>query len=58
MWYVGGSDPHLLEAARRENRLDQFPGNHSPLFTPLIEPTLTVGIEALLTPSLEWLASS
>jgi amidohydrolase len=56
MWYVGGSDPNLLEAARREGRLDQFPGNHSPLFAPIIEPTLSVGIEALLTTSLAWLA--
>jgi amidohydrolase len=56
MWYVGGSDPNLLEAARREGRLDQLPGNHSPLFAPLIEPTMSVGIEALLTTSLAWLA--
>ena len=56
MWYVGGSDPNLIEAARRENRLDQFPGNHSPLFAPVIEPTMSVGIEALLTSSLAWLA--
>jgi len=55
MWYVGGSDPNLLEAARREGRLDQFPGNHSPLFAPVIEPTMSVGIEALLTTSLAWL---
>jgi amidohydrolase len=56
MWYVGGSDPNLLEAARLEGRLDQFPGNHSPLFAPVIEPTMSVGIEALLTTSLVWLA--
>ena len=56
MWYVGGSDPNLIEAARREGRLDQFPGNHSPLFAPVIEPTMSVGIEALLTTSLAWLA--
>lgn len=56
MWYFGGADPNLIEAARRENRLDQFPGNHSPLFAPIIEPTMSVGIEALLTTSLAWLA--
>ncbi len=55
-WYIGGADPNLLQAARREGRLDQFPGNHSPLFAPIIEPTMSVGIEALLTTSLTWLS--
>ncbi len=55
-WYIGGADPNLLQAAEREGRLDQFPGNHSPLFAPVIEPTLSVGIEALVTTSLTWLS--
>ena len=33
-----------------EGRLDSLPGNHSPHFAPVIEPTLSTGIETLTVP--------
>ena len=50
-WFLGGSDPALftgvttVEEAR--TIVDGLPSNHSPLFAPVIEPTLRTGISAL-----------
>jgi hippurate hydrolase len=33
----------------------RFPSNHSPEFAPVIEPTLRVGIEAMLGAASAWL---
>ncbi|WP_268245878.1 hypothetical protein [Streptomyces chryseus] len=38
-----------------EGDIDRLPANHSPHFAPLIEPTLSTGIEALVVASLIWL---
>jgi len=54
-WYFGGLDPERVRAAEKEGRLDEIPSNHSPLFAPVIEPTLTVGVEALISSALTWL---
>ena len=40
-----------------EGRLDSLPGNHSPYFAPVIEPTLTTGIQALTLAARTWLAA-
>ena len=56
-WFWGGLDPETVITAMQENRFDQLPGNHSPFFAPLIEPTLSTGVEALTLAALTWLGT-
>lgn len=55
-WFWGGSDPDVFKQAAQTAK--PVPGNHSPLFAPLIEPTLTTGVEALTSAALELLATA
>jgi hippurate hydrolase len=55
-WFVGGSDPAAYFAAMQEGRLHELPSNHHPAFAPLLQPTLTNGIEAMLSAAGAWLA--
>jgi amidohydrolase len=61
-WLLGGADPALFAAARgREElmaRVAQLPSNHSPLYAPVIEPTLSVGVGALVSAARTWLPVS
>jgi amidohydrolase len=58
-WFLGGSDPALftgvttIEEAR--DIVDGLPSNHSPLFAPVIEPTIRTGVNALTTAARTWL---
>jgi len=58
-WLLGGADPALfgqaesLEAARAV--VASLPSNHSPLYAPVIEPTLQTGITALACAARTWL---
>ena len=54
-WYFGGLDPEYLRKAEQEDRLMEIPSNHSPMFAPVIEPTLTTGVNALVASALSWL---
>jgi hippurate hydrolase len=55
-WFVGGADPDAYAAAEQAGRLDvDIPANHSPLFAPAIEPTLTCGVRAMTAAALDWL---
>ncbi|MFC1438559.1 amidohydrolase [Streptacidiphilus sp. N1-10] len=54
-WFWGGLDPETVITAMQEDRFDQIPGNHSPFFAPLVEPTLSTGVEALTLAALTWL---
>ncbi|MEF3402898.1 amidohydrolase [Agromyces sp. CCNWLW203] len=55
-WILGGSDPALFGDALATGRMpDDIPSNHSPFFAPLIEPTLDVGVAALVAAAREWL---
>lgn len=54
-WYFGGLDPAYLRAAEAEGRSAEIPGNHSPMFAPVIEPTLSTGVHALVACALNWL---
>ena len=54
-WIVGGIDPKRYAAAKKAGRLNDIPSNHSPEFAPLINPTLRVGIEAMLAAAGVWL---
>lgn len=58
-WLLGGIDPALVGDALQTGRMpDDVPSNHSPYFAPLIEPTLSVGVAALVAAAREWLASA
>ncbi|MCD1570694.1 amidohydrolase [Agromyces mediolanus] len=55
-WFLGGADPALFGAGLADGRLpEHLPSNHSPEFAPLPQPTLTVGVAALVTAAKEWL---
>lgn len=58
-WLLGGADPADFAGANTFGdiaaRVMQLPSNHSPLYAPVIEPTLTVGVAALVAAAREWL---
>lgn len=60
-WILGGLDPADLNGAATVDeiraRIAELPANHSPKFAPIIEPTLTNGINALTHAAKEWLAA-
>ncbi|MEU1090910.1 amidohydrolase [Streptomyces sp. NPDC005892] len=56
-WIFGGTDPDTYRKAQEAGTADRdIPSNHSPHFAPLIEPTITNGVEAMTTAALTWLA--
>ncbi len=38
--------------------MDGLPSNHSPLFAPVIEPTIRTGVAALTTAARAWLGTA
>ena len=54
-WFWGGLDENTVVTAFAEGRFDELPQNHSPLFAPVIEPTLTTGVDALVVAARTWL---
>ncbi|KQV21843.1 MULTISPECIES: amidohydrolase [unclassified Kitasatospora] len=57
-WLFGGTDPAEYARAEAAGRVAQdIPSNHSPHFAPVIEPTLSTGVTALVTVALAWLAA-
>jgi len=55
-WILGGADSASYLAAAAAGTLDRdVPSNHSPHFAPVIEPTLTRGVDALVTAARAWL---
>lgn len=59
-WLLGGADPAQFAGASSADhiaeRLAQLPSNHSPLFAPVIEPTLSTGVSALVAAAQVWLS--
>ena len=56
-WALGGIDPARWHEADTAGTLaTAIPGNHSPAFAPVIEPTLRTGTEAIVVAALAWLA--
>jgi len=53
-WFVGGTDPDIYAKAKKDNRLNELPVNHSPKFAPVIHPTLRTGVEALVVATWAW----
>jgi amidohydrolase len=60
-WLLGGADPANFAGASSladvQKKVAELPSNHSPLYAPVIEPTLTTGITALTTAAREWLSA-
>jgi hippurate hydrolase len=56
-WVLGGIDAETWHAAAAAGKLaTDIPGNHSPRFAPVIEPTLQTGTAAIVVAALAWLA--
>ncbi|MFC8715527.1 amidohydrolase [Streptomyces sp. NPDC057197] len=59
-WLLGGADPAAFAAARTFDELARIahdlPSNHSPLFAPVVEPTLRTGVTTLTAAARAWLA--
>ena len=55
-WFLGGGDPALWEGRDPADMPDDLPSNHSPHYAPVIEPTLGIGVTALVAAALAWLA--
>jgi hippurate hydrolase len=55
-WFVGGTDPATYARAREAGKVHELPTNHSPLFAPVLHPTLEAGVEALVVGACAWLA--
>ena len=58
-WLLGGADPAGFDGATTIDevaaRSRDLPSNHSPMFAPVIEPTLSTGIGALTAAARIWL---
>ncbi|HWM98000.1 MAG TPA: amidohydrolase, partial [Streptosporangiaceae bacterium] len=58
-WLLGGADPAGFDSATTIDeiaaRSKDLPSNHSPMFAPVIEPTLSAGIGALTAAATIWL---
>jgi hippurate hydrolase len=56
-WFVGGTDPQAYADAKKAGTLNAIPSNHSPRFAPVLEPTLKVGLQAMLGAASAWLCA-
>jgi amidohydrolase len=55
-WLLGGVDPETYRAAAAKGTVAQdIPGNHSPFFAPVIDPTLSMGVQAHVVAALSYL---
>lgn len=57
-WFVGGTDPKTYQAAEASGTVSQIPVNHSPSFAPVEDPTLRMGVEAMVTAAGAWLGAA
>ena len=55
-WFVGGTDAKVYDEAKKAGRVNELPVNHSPLFAPVIHPTLQTGVETLVVAAQAWLS--
>jgi amidohydrolase len=58
-WLLGGADPKAFEGATTAEdlltRVGSQPANHSPLYAPVIDPTIDLGVAALTNAARTWL---
>ncbi len=54
-WFVGGTDPKTYLDAKKNNKINTIPSNHSPKFYPVLHPTLKTGLQTMTTAAAAWL---
>ena len=58
-WLLGGADPAAFAGATTPAelmaRVAAQPSNHSPYYAPVVEPTLSIGVAALVAAARRWL---
>ncbi|WP_053203955.1 amidohydrolase [Jiangella muralis] len=58
-WLLGGTDPALFTTGdMTDPALLTVPSNHSPHYAPVVQPTLTNGVTALVTAARTWMPSA
>ena len=61
-WLLGGADPAPFARARGIEEMRgltaSLPSNHSPLYAPVVDPTIRVGVQALVGAARGWLDGS
>jgi amidohydrolase len=61
-WLLGGADPAAFAGASGLQDIARIvaglPSNHSPLYAPVEEPTIKIGVDALSAAAREWLAGA
>jgi hippurate hydrolase len=61
-WLLGGADPAPFAAVRSVDEMARTvaeqPSNHSPFYAPVVEPTLRIGVAALVAAARTWLPPS
>jgi amidohydrolase len=61
-WLLGGADPEPFAQVRGVEEMRtltaSIPSNHSPLYAPVIDPTIEIGVQALVGAARTWLAGS
>lgn len=55
-WMFGGTDPKLFEDLTEAGKSDQIPINHSAYFAPIIQPTMSTAVDALVVGALTFLS--
>jgi hippurate hydrolase len=57
-WLLGGGEPETVRAAIAAGTVEtDIPSNHSPFFAPVAQPTIDVGVRALVVAAREWLGA-
>lgn len=55
-WLLGGADPAAYRSAAEKGTIAQdIPANHSPFFAPVLDPTLSLGVQAHVVAALSYL---
>jgi metal-dependent amidase/aminoacylase/carboxypeptidase family protein len=54
-WMFGGTDPEKFKDAVDRNDLHSIPINHSGYFAPVIQPTMSTGVDAMVIAALSFL---
>jgi hypothetical protein len=61
-WLLGGADPAAFAGASGVGDIARIvadlPSNHSPLYAPVEDPTIRIGVDALSAAAREWLAGT
>ncbi|ETN46004.1 uncharacterized protein HMPREF1541_00187 [Cyphellophora europaea CBS 101466] len=55
-WFFGGHEGEEWDRLEEEGRLEEkVPTNHSPFFAPVLQPTLTTGVDAMVVAAMSYL---